>query len=72
MEKSYIHDYDVVSIAKYAIRKSKSDFGDNAKFPIDCYFWSECRKLVSKLNFAGRAKMFSILEIIRCLYYFVY
>lgn len=60
-EKSYIHDYDVVSIAKYAIRKSKSDFGDNAKFPIDCYFWSECRKLVSKLNFAGRAKMFSIL-----------
>lgn len=60
-EKSYIHDYDVVSIAKYALRKSKSDFGDNAKFPVDSYFWSECRQLVSKLNFAGRAKMFSIL-----------
>lgn len=60
-EKSYIHDYDVVSIARYALRKSKSDFGDNAKFPVDSYFWSECRRLVSKLNFAGRAKMFSIL-----------
>ncbi|MGN1281825.1 MAG: virulence factor SrfC family protein [Succinivibrio sp.] len=57
-----VRDYDIISIAQYVQKKAEGcDLSDANKYPLDCELWTKARKIVSKLNFAGRSRLFSVL-----------
>lgn len=53
---------DLVSIVQYVYKKAHGcDLSDASKFPLDGELWTKARKIVSRLNFAGRTRLFSLL-----------
>lgn len=60
-EESYVKPHHLIELAEYVNTHAKDSILKNSDYGSKCYFWSQARKIVPKLNLEGRKKFYGTL-----------
>lgn len=60
-EDSYIKPHHLIELAEYVNAHAKDSILKNSDYNSKCYFWTQARKIVPKLNLEGRKKFYGAL-----------